>query len=116
MMTWSDLIGLQSWLQQVQLVYRHDTRPFLPLVKGLARQTKMVIYAWILSINLYNNLLSRYTGIFNVSVELVVCMASKVSSALHRVLVLGSGFTSAPLVECLTRDGRIAVTVGKIFT
>ena len=38
-MTWSDLIGLQSWLQQVQLAYRHNTRPFLPLVKGLARQT-----------------------------------------------------------------------------
>ena len=39
-------------------------------------------------------------------------MASTVSSALRRVLVLGSGFTSAPLVECLTRDGGIAVTVG----
>ncbi len=39
MMTWSYLIGLQSWLQQVQLVYRHNTRPFLPLVKGLACQT-----------------------------------------------------------------------------
>ena len=38
--------------------------------------------------------------------------ASTISSALRRVLVLGSGFTSAPLVECLTRDGGIAVTVG----
>ena len=41
MMTWSNLIGLHSWLHQVQLTYRHDTRPFLlPLVKGLACQTK----------------------------------------------------------------------------
>lgn len=40
--------------------------------------------------------------------------ASTVSSALRRVLVLGSGFTSAPLVECLTRDGGIAVTVGML--
>ena len=39
-------------------------------------------------------------------------MASTVSSALRQVLVLGSGFTSAPLVECLTKDGGIAVTVG----
>ena len=43
-------------------------------------------------------------------------MASTVSSALRRVLVLGSGFTSAPLVECLTRDGGIAVTVGMMYT
>ena len=43
-----------------------------------------------------------------------MCMASTVSSALRRVLVLGSGFTSAPLVECLTREGRIAVTVGML--
>ncbi len=57
----------------------------------------------------------RY-NFLNVSVGLVVCMASKVSSALRRVLVLGSGFTSAPLVECLTRDGGIAVTVGMIYT
>ena len=42
-------------------------------------------------------------------------MASTVSSALRRVLVLGSGFTSAPLVECLTRDGGIAVTVGMMY-
>ena len=29
-------------LQQAQLAYRHDTRPFLlPLVKGLARQTML---------------------------------------------------------------------------
>ena len=41
-----------------------------------------------------------------------VYMALTVSSALRRVLVLGSGFTSAPLVECLTKDGGIAVTVG----
>ena len=32
---------------------------------------------------------------------------------LRRVLLLGSGYTSAPLVECLTRDGTVAVTVGK---
>ena len=39
-MTWSDdLIGLHSWLQQVQLAYRHDTRLFLLLMMGLARQT-----------------------------------------------------------------------------
>ena len=34
------------------------------------------------------------------------------AGALRRILVLGSGFTSGPLVEYLTRDGRIAVTVG----
>ena len=27
----------------VQVAYRHDTRPFLPLAKGLARQTSKVI-------------------------------------------------------------------------
>ncbi len=35
------------------------------------------------------------------------------ANALRRVLVLGSGFTSGPLVEYLTRDGKVAVTVGK---
>ena len=45
-----------------------------------------------------------------------MCMASTVSSALRRVLVLGSGFTSGPLVECLTRDGGIAVTVGMLYS
>ena len=34
------------------------------------------------------------------------------SGVQHRVLVLGSGFTSGPLVEYLTRDGSVAVTVG----
>ena len=34
------------------------------------------------------------------------------SGVLHRVLVLGSGFTSGPLVQYLTRDGSVAVTVG----
>jgi len=34
------------------------------------------------------------------------------SGVLHHVLVLGSGFTSGPLVEYLTRDGSVAVTVG----
>ena len=58
----------------------------------------------------YNNY--GYILSFNISVGLGVCMASTVSSALRQVLVLGSGFTSAPLVECLTRDGGIAVTVG----
>ena len=44
-MMWSNLIGLHSWLQQVQLAYRHDTRPFLfPLVKGLAHQTTLMLY------------------------------------------------------------------------
>ena len=42
-MTWSNLIGLHFWLQQyVQLVYKHDTRPFLPLVKELVRQTSTI--------------------------------------------------------------------------
>ena len=36
MVTWCDLIGLHSWLQ---IAYRHDTRPFLPLAKGLALLT-----------------------------------------------------------------------------
>ena len=40
-------------------------------------------------------------------------MASTVSGALRRVLVLGSGYTSAPLVEYLTREGGISVTVGR---
>ena len=35
------------------------------------------------------------------------------SGVLRRVLVLGSGFMAGPLVECLTRDGTIAVTVGE---
>ena len=35
------------------------------------------------------------------------------SGVLRRVLVLGSGFTAGPLVEYLTRDGTIAVTVGE---
>ena len=35
-------------------------------------------------------------------------------SGLRRVLLLGSGYTAAPLVECLTRDGTVAVTVGKV--
>lgn len=34
-------------------------------------------------------------------------------SGLRRVLLLGSGYTAAPLVECLTREGTVAVTVGK---
>ena len=33
----SDWAALQ--VAAVQIAYRHDTRPFLPLVKGLARQT-----------------------------------------------------------------------------
>ncbi|CAI8015134.1 Alpha-aminoadipic semialdehyde synthase, mitochondrial, partial [Geodia barretti] len=32
-------------------------------------------------------------------------------SSLRRVLLLGSGYTSAPLVEWLTRDGTVSVTV-----
>ena len=42
-------------------------------------------------------------------------MASRVFSGqtMRRVLVLGSGYTSAPLVEYLTRHGDISVTVGK---
>ena len=32
---------------------------------------------------------------------------------MHRVLVLGSGFMSGPLVEYLVRDGTVSVTVGK---
>lgn len=35
------------------------------------------------------------------------------ANVLKRVLVLGSGFTAGPLVEYLTRDGKIAVTVGE---
>lgn len=34
-------------------------------------------------------------------------------SALRRVLLLGSGYTSGPLVECLTRAGTVSVTVGE---
>ena len=34
-------------------------------------------------------------------------------SDLRRVLLLGSGLTVSPLIECLTRDGTVAVTVGK---
>ena len=34
-------------------------------------------------------------------------------SGLRRVLLLGSGLTVAPLIECLTRDGTVTVTVGK---
>ena len=30
----------------VQVAYRHDTRPFLPLAKGLARQTSMYVHAY----------------------------------------------------------------------
>ena len=37
----------------------------------------------------------------------------EMSGMLRRVLVLGSGFTAGPLVEYLTRDGTIAVTVGE---
>ena len=33
-------------------------------------------------------------------------------ASLRRVLLLGSGYTSAPLVEWLTRDGTVSVTVG----
>ena len=28
----------------VQIMYRHDTRPFLSLAKGLARQTSFFVY------------------------------------------------------------------------
>ena len=42
-------------------------------------------------------------------------MVSIATGALQRVLVLGSGFTSGPLIEYLTRDGRTAVTVGKLL-
>lgn len=35
-------------------------------------------------------------------------------SAIRRVLLLGSGYTSAPLVECLTKDGTVSVTVGEV--
>lgn len=38
------------------------------------------------------------------------------SAALRRVLLLGSGYTAAPLVEWLTRDGTVAVTIGKPLT
>ena len=34
-------------------------------------------------------------------------------SGFRRVLLLGTGYTTAPLVEHLTRDGTVAVTVGK---
>ena len=37
----------------------------------------------------------------------------EMSGVLRRVLVLGSGFTAGPLVEYLTRDGTISVTVGE---
>ena len=41
-------------------------------------------------------------------------MASKVfSGVMRRVLVLGSGYTSAPLVEYLTRHGDVSVTIGE---
>ena len=33
--------------------------------------------------------------------------------SLRRVLLLGSGYTSAPLVEWLTRDGTVSVTIGE---
>ena len=32
---------------------------------------------------------------------------------MQRVLVLGSGFTVRPLIELITREGTIAVTVGE---
>ena len=35
------------------------------------------------------------------------------SSMMRKVLVLGSGFMSGALIEMLTRDGLIAVTVGE---
>lgn len=38
------------------------------------------------------------------------------TSGLRRVLLLGSGYTSAPLLEWLTRDGTVSVTVGKATT
>ena len=40
-------------------------------------------------------------------------MSAAVGTKLRRVLLLGSGYTSAPLIEYLTRDGTVAVTVGE---
>ena len=36
------------------------------------------------------------------------------SGPMRRVLVLGAGLTSAPMVEYLTRGGDIALTVGTL--
>ena len=41
-------------------------------------------------------------------------MSAVASHMMKRVLVLGSGFMSGPLVELLTRDGTVAVTVGEL--
>ena len=42
-MKWSDLIRLHSWLQQYNLVYRCDTRPFLSPLKWLAHAHQTII-------------------------------------------------------------------------
>ena len=46
----------------VQIAHRHDTRPFLPLVKGLARQT-----------NLYPNHNSMVTCVHDTPVPKLMC-------------------------------------------
>lgn len=37
-------------------------------------------------------------------------------SSVKKVLILGAGYVSAPVVDYLTRDTRISVTVGAKYT
>ena len=52
-------------------------------------------------------------GVVNCSFRSSVKARSMAQAAVKRVLILGAGYVSGPVVDYLTRDKNVHVTVGK---